>query len=172
MVKFSLKSQGVDTFLEEGGIRFKVSTFIASFVRYFLYSLIVIIALTQLGIQVLSLIFLISILWLVVITSLAFLAIFGTKEILSNVFAGLQLRNSAQISTGDVISIGNLKGKVKKVSFISTQVELGKDEIVNIPNIQFVKESYIILRSRKKLIVHLKMRFIALLLIFERIPFL
>ena len=149
IIKFSIKSNGIDALLEEAGIKFKISNTASAFARYFLYSVILVIALTQLGIQVLELMILLSILWFAVVFTLAVFSIFGLKEMLPDICAGLYLRSSKRLIAGDKISFGQLKGNVQKVGFVSTEVEVGK-EVAYVPNGQLLKGHYTIFRVPRK----------------------
>ncbi len=149
IIKFSIKSNGVDALLEEAGVKFKVSNTASAFVRYFLYSVILVIALTQLGLQVLELMILLSILWLVMVSTLALFVIFGLKEMLPDIFAGMYIRSSKRLIAGDRLSFGQVKGGIKKVGFVSTEVEVGK-EIAYVPNGQLLKGHYTVFRVPRK----------------------
>lgn len=149
VIKFSIKSNGIDALLEEAGIKFKISNLAAAFARYFLYSVILVIALAQLGLQVLELMILLSILWFVVVLTLAVFAIFGLKEMLPDICAGLYLRSSKRLVAGDKLSFGQIKGNILKVGFVSTEVEIGK-EVAYVPNGQLLKGHYTVFRSPRK----------------------
>ena len=146
LVKFSLKSNGIDALLEEGGFKFKVSGIAAAFVRYLFYSTIIVIALAQLGFHVLELTIMVSSLWVVAVSTAALFMFFGLKEMLPNIFAGLYLRNSRQLSAGDRISFRELKGTVRRIGLMNSEIEVGKG-VACIPNICLIREIYCVTRA-------------------------
>ncbi|MFH1471076.1 MAG: mechanosensitive ion channel domain-containing protein [Candidatus Micrarchaeota archaeon] len=149
VMKFSLKSNGVDSLLEESGVKFKISSTAASFVRYFLYSVILVVVLAQLGLEVLELNILLSVLWSAVVLTLMLFTVFSLKDMLPDIAAGLYIRNSQRLSAGDKISFEQIKGSITRVGFISTEVEVGK-ELAYIPNGRLLKGLYTVSRVPRK----------------------
>ncbi|HIH19430.1 TPA: mechanosensitive ion channel [Candidatus Micrarchaeota archaeon] len=99
-----------------------ISTPIASLVRYFLYAIIFITAFLQLGIRAEGLLAFVLAASVVFLAAAAILAVFSLKDHVPNLTAGLYLRRSKIIGTGDTLTACGISGKVAGITTLATIV--------------------------------------------------
>ena len=95
-------------------------------VQVFLWIILVIIILANLGVNITVFIAGLGI--------IGFIIGFATKDILSNVFAGLMLIISRPFKVNDVVKIGGIEGTVKSLGIIACVVHTKKPDYVMVPN--------------------------------------
>jgi len=95
-------------------------------VKVFLWIILVIIILAILGVNVTVFVAGLGI--------LGFIIGFATKDILSNVFAGLMLIISRPFKVGDNVLVAGVEGVVKSIGLIACVVHTKKPEYVMVPN--------------------------------------
>ncbi len=143
IVKFKLYDYGIDDIAKEIGVDVKLSSVIALFLKYFLYLVIGVAALTQLGFQTQSISSLVTSLGTVGIISVSLVFIISVKDVLPNITAGMYIRSSGSLKKGEKITAEGINGKVKHVGFVFTELESGKKRII-VPNSALVKGKYTI----------------------------
>jgi small-conductance mechanosensitive channel len=141
IIRFKLQEYGLDQISYESGVKVRISALVALFLKYFIYVVIVTMALAQLGFQVLSIIILLSILWFICTVTVALLFIFATKDFLPDITMGLYIKSTGCFKKGDTIESGGIKGKVISIGLIVTEVSSGS-KVHRIPNSLILKSSY------------------------------
>lgn len=125
VVKYKLR----DTFdedAEEAGV-FNFSTSVATYVRYFSYTLILLTVILQLGIKADNLIFLVLSSGIIVLLTIAVLLIISTREYVSNISAGKYLKTNKVLAKGDFLEINEVRGKIEEINLMMTVIsENGK----------------------------------------------
>jgi len=121
---------------EEAGIRFfkdeTLGRFSGGLIKYTIAMVIVIIILSLLGLDTVSLVVLLAF----VLGTVFLLLILGSKNIIPNISAGIQVKNMVKV--GDVIRIGEYKGKVEKIESTNITIVSGKERVI-IPNSMLVE---------------------------------
>ncbi len=143
IVKFKLYDYGIDDIAKEIGVDVKLSSVIALFLKYFLYLVIGVAALAQLGFQTQSISALVTSLGTVGIISVALVFIISVKDVLPNITAGLYIRSSGFLKKGEVIAAEGINGRVKRIGLVFTELERGNKRII-MPNSAIVKGKYTI----------------------------
>lgn len=124
----------IDEFLKE--TKLPSNKILLSCVRYFIYIVSFIMALSQLRISTDVL--------LVIAGVFSFFGcifvVIGTKDISSNFFAGLQIMWYKSLKVGDVVKTPEIEGVIEEIGIISSTVKSNKGEYVVIPNSKLANE--------------------------------
>ncbi len=99
-------------------------------VRYFIYALVGITALTQLKIS--TGVFVITVTVIMVLWSV--ITVIGVKNIVPNFFSGIFIVFYGQIKVGDKIKVQDVEGVVEEISLISTKIRRDDGKYLLIPN--------------------------------------
>ena len=132
---------------EQAKLNIPLEEFISSIVRYLIYLIAVITALSQ--IELASTIFYILV-GLILATLLAFV-ILAVKDFIPNAVSGFILHKKNKFKIGDTIEVNNIKGKIIEISLLETKIKVKSKDIVFIPNSLLTKSEVKILNegSRK-----------------------
>ncbi|MBI5222909.1 mechanosensitive ion channel [Candidatus Micrarchaeota archaeon] len=122
------------------------STTAATYVRYFLYTAILLTVFLQLGIRADSLMFLMLGVGGIVLVTLSVLFIISSKDYVSNISGGMYLKNNKILSPGDFLEISGIYGEVEKLTLIST-ILIKDGKRFYIPNSRITKEIFSIKRK-------------------------
>ncbi len=115
-----------DKLLAKTQLEKSLSGFLRSLIRILLYVIVVLVALGTLGLNVSSLVALLS------VASLAItLAVQGT---LSNIAGGIQILTSHPFRVGDYVEIGGVEGTVKEIGMIYTRLITLDNKALYLPN--------------------------------------
>ena len=68
---------------------------------------------------------------------------FGMQNIINNFFSGLILIFSRTLQAGDIVEVGGVIGKVRKISVRATMVETYDNAVIYVPNAEFVSNRLI-----------------------------
>lgn len=131
ILKKLLKEVEINNIIKEQfKLNFNLSQLITSIIKYFIYAITIILVLNQLGVskKTLQITFLIIVILAVIFTVLAF------KDWLPNLISGILILKNKNIKPGYQIKINNIKGTIKKVNLIETQIETNNKELIFIPN--------------------------------------
>lgn len=109
-----------------------VSTFSGGVIKYSIALMSIIMALSLIGLDTISLMIILSV---VLLASVSIL-ILGLRDMIPNFAAGLHLKKSLKI--GQEVRIGKYSGKVEKVEPLCTVINNGKTN-VSVPNSELVK---------------------------------
>jgi small-conductance mechanosensitive channel len=110
---------------------------------YVIYIFAIIMALNQIGLTATILNFLAAAILVIIIISV-FLSL---KDFLPNLFAGFGLLKGGKIKEGDRIKIKDIEGKITRINLTEVEID-SKGDILHIPNSLFVKNEYLIKRSK------------------------
>ena len=125
----------VTRFLEKSKLERSLHTFIRTAVKVVLLFLTVLMVAKTLGIDVTSLIALLSVFGLAV--SLA------VQNSMSNVAGGIQLLSSKPFVVGDFVEAGGVSGTVVDVGIFYTKIRTGDNKMIQVPNSQIANEKII-----------------------------
>jgi len=135
-----LKEIELNKILKRAHVNLALEQTLGHVVTYFVYFVTIITALKQLDLQ--TLVFdLIAIAALIVIIISILLAI---KDFIPNAISGFMIYQKGIIKEGDKIKIGDLEGKVKKISILETEIETKKGDTIHIPNSNITKKEVIV----------------------------
>jgi small conductance mechanosensitive channel len=115
----------------------------ADIVKYFVYFIVVIMALNQLGVTT-------TILYMVAgaIILIAILSVFlGVKDFIPNFFAGLLIHRKKFIKVGDMIKVKGIKGEIIHINLVETRIKTKSGDIIYIPNSNLTKEEVVKLKK-------------------------
>lgn len=124
LVKFLLKL--IKKIMNKSKVEHTVNTFIYSIIKILAYAIVVITALSTIGVNVTS-----------IITTFAAAAItagLALQESLSNIASGVVILMSKPFVAGDILEFEDVKGYVMSIKIFSTQIHTFDNKIVNIPN--------------------------------------
>src|SRR3989344_7609867 len=104
---------------EQLKLKISAEEFISFTLKYLIYFITIIIALTSLGVstRILQMIFGIFLAVAIVFVILAF------KDFAPNVISGIYILRSKKIDKGDHITIDNLEGRVLNINLVETKIE-------------------------------------------------
>ena len=115
-----------DKLLSRNQLEKSLSGFLRSLIRILLYLIVVLVALGTLGLNVSSLVAILS------VASLAItLAVQGT---LSNIAGGIQVLTAKPFRVGDYVEIGGVEGTVKEIGMIYTRLITLDNKALYLPN--------------------------------------
>ena len=138
----------VTRFLENSKLERSLHTFIRTGVKAVLLFLTVLIVAKALGIDVTSLIALLSVFGLAV--SLA------VQNSMSNVAGGIQVLSSQPFVVGDFVEAGGVSGTVADVGIFYTKIRTGDNKMIQVPNSQIANEKIVNYTAEEKRRVDLK----------------
>ena len=146
ILKKVLKGMEVDKILKKQlKIKFSLESRLVSLLKYFIYALAAIIALTELGLptSILKLIF-----FIILGITLLFL-LFSFKDWIPSVLAGLYIIHTKKIKRGDTIKTQGFSGTVKKVSLLETEFRSKTKEKIFMPNSLLMRQELRIVKGGK-----------------------
>ena len=138
----------VTRFLKKSKLERSLHTFVRTTTKVVLLFLTVVIVATALGINVTSLIALLSVFGLAV--SLA------VQNSMSNVAGGIQVLSSKPFVVGDFVEAGGVSGTVTDVGIFYTRICTGDNKMIQVPNSQIANEKIINYSSEEERRVDLK----------------
>lgn len=97
------------------------------------YVLVILLALSTLGIQWNNLAWIVS--------ALSVGIGFGLQEIVKNFISGLILLTERTIKVGDLISISGIEGDIRRINVRATEIQLGDRSTVIVPNSQLISQN-------------------------------
>lgn len=109
---------------------------LGNLVRYTAYLIVVIMALSQLGIST-------GVLMIVtgaIFATIGLIVVAGMRDIASNVVAGMHLLYEKTLNVGDTIELGEHEGIIEDIGFVKSIIKKKNGEHVVIPNSELMKE--------------------------------
>jgi len=144
LVKRVLHELEVDKILKnQAGVRIPLEDVLSSIVKYLVYSVAVVMALTQLGLNTIVL----YILLFVMLFMLFAFIVLAFKDFIPNFSAGFFIHQKGMIKKGDYIIVNGAEGRVVNVSLIETEIETNKKDRIFIPNSILTKNR--VIKKRK-----------------------
>ena len=136
----------VDKILRKVGIKVSLGVVLGTIVSYVIYFVAVMMALNRFGLAT-KFLGLISVILLVFFLVSFVLAL---VDFVPNAFAGLVIHQKEKVCVGDVVSVGNLTGKVVKMSLLGVELVTVKKDVIHVPNSVFLKSALVVKRKVKK----------------------
>jgi small-conductance mechanosensitive channel len=130
----------LDKNIKKAGIKLPLEKYIANFVKYFIYFIAVIWALTELGLTTTVLNMISAVVLILILISL----ILAIKDFIPNVIAGFFLHRKKIFKQGDKIIIHDLKGTIQKITLTETEIKTEKGDTIYIPNSHITKKEVVI----------------------------
>jgi len=106
-----------------------IEQFLSSVSKYLVYFVALIIALNQLGLASTVLYIILGVILLFIV---AFI-ILAIKDFIPNVISGFVIQHRKLLEKGEKVRIGDIEGKVEKITLTEVQIKSG-DEVIVIPN--------------------------------------
>ncbi|VVO55328.1 hypothetical protein PS858_00496 [Pseudomonas fluorescens] len=97
------------------------------------YALVILMALSSLGVQWTNLAWIVS--------ALSVGIGFGLQEIVKNFVSGLILLTERPVKVGDLISISGVEGDIRRINVRATEIQLSDRSIVIVPNSQLISQN-------------------------------
>ena len=66
---------------------------------------------------------------------------FGLQEIVKNFISGLILLSERPVKVGDLVSLGNVEGDIRRINVRATEIQLGDKSTVIVPNSQLISQN-------------------------------
>lgn len=107
-------------------------------IKWLVYIMTVIIALKQLGIEIIVL----NILFAGIVLFCTIGLLLGLRDFIPNAVGGLLLYKKKTIKQGDIIRINDIEGKIKEMTLVQTILETKNREMIYVPNAYLVKEYF------------------------------
>jgi len=121
------------------GLRLKLESMAASFVKYFIYFVFTVWALDRIGLG--SIVLNIIAGGAVILIILAFLL--SIKDFIPNAIAGLFMQFKGIVRKGDEIRCNDVEGKVVEVELVETRIQAKNGDIIFIPNSNLIKNTVV-----------------------------
>ncbi len=146
LTKKFLHSFEIDDVLGKQGFKFPIEKFIASIVKYIVYFMGIVWALSQLGLAttVLQAILVVVLILIIAIIILAF------KDFIPNITAGFFIFQKKEIQPGDYIYVDNVEGKVIEIDLVETKLKAKGGDVLLVPNTVLLKNEVRKKETKKK----------------------
>ncbi len=144
LIKKLLHEFELNRILKESGMKISVEELSSNFVKYIIYFIGIIWALSQLGLAttVLEVILIIILIILVIFIILAF------KDFVPNITAGIFIHQKELFKKNDVIKVKHIQGKIVDMGLVETKIKTKDGDIVIVPNAMITKSE--IIKKKKK----------------------
>ena len=120
-------------------LHLRLEQWVGVVLKYIIYVIAVLWALSQLGIT--SILLQLGIVILIVVVSVIILLQF--KNFLPNLIAGIMIQRRRLIIVGEKISVGAVEGRVRAIGILETKMETKDGDIAFIPNTLIIKEEHL-----------------------------
>ncbi|MBI2085415.1 MAG: mechanosensitive ion channel [Candidatus Aenigmarchaeota archaeon] len=140
LVKFNLRDVGIDKFADETRTP-KASSVVSAALKFFLYLVLTLVALSNLGVEVVLLNTLTTAFGVSAIIAVVSTVFWAVKDILPDITSGIYLRNSLMLKGGDGIAFAGKKGKLMRVGLLVTEIK-HQNEVVFVPNSSILRKSF------------------------------
>ncbi len=120
---------------EQAGVKIPVEEFVGSLVKYVVYFIAIVMALTQLGLK--TIVFYILLVMLLLI--LVIFVVLAFKDFIPNMTAGFFIHQKRLVKKGDFIKVGDVEGRVVAVGLVETQIKAKNGDIIYVPNAVMTK---------------------------------
>ena len=145
-MKYFFKRPEVQKTISDLGYEAPLVDLILVTVRYLLYFITIIVALSQFGFA--TIVF--NILIIALILLVAFFMIYSLKDVISNAVAGVFLHMTKAINPGEEITVGVYKGKITEISLMTTTLKDSTGRTIVIPNANLTRKEIIKSKTLKK----------------------
>tara|TARA_Y100000031_G_C8148285_1_gene351079 strand:- start:203 stop:802 length:600 start_codon:yes stop_codon:yes gene_type:complete len=127
-------------------VNLQVEQLMGHFVRYFVYFITIVTALSQLGIITTVLQMLSAAVIILIIVGI----LLGVKDFVPNMFAGFYIYRNKFLEVGEVVQVKGITGTVKDITLVETKLETKSGDVVYIPNGVIIKTEVIKLKTNGK----------------------
>ncbi|MDD5182017.1 MAG: mechanosensitive ion channel [Candidatus Nanoarchaeia archaeon] len=145
-LKYFFKRREVQKTISDMGYEAPLVDLILVTIRYLLYFITIIIALSQFGFA--TIVFNILIIALIVLV--AFFVVYSLKDVISNAVAGVFIHITKSIKEGDNITVGVYSGKVQEITLMTTMLKDSTGRTIVIPNANLTRKEIIKEKALKK----------------------
>ena len=144
LVQKLLHEVELNNILQKAGVKIKLEDALSKLITYFIYFITIIWALNSLGLTT-------TILNMVSATFLILLIVailLGIKDFIPNLISGFFIYRKGIIKPGDKIKVGNLTGRVIRISLIETEIKTSSGDAVYIPNSTLTKKEFAVKKKK------------------------
>ncbi|MFH1455611.1 MAG: mechanosensitive ion channel domain-containing protein [archaeon] len=139
IIKKILHELELNRVLKEAGLKISIEELTASFVKYIIYFIGIIWALSQLGLATTVL----EILLIIILVILVIFIILAFKDFVPNITAGIYIHQKELFKKGDTIKVKHIQGKIIETNLIETKIKAKDGDIVIIPNAMITKSEIV-----------------------------
>jgi small conductance mechanosensitive channel len=120
----------IDRILQNQGMGFPYESFVGSTVQYLIYISGLIMGLTFLGLDVITLYL---VLFIILALLIAFILL-SLKDFVPNFIAGIIISYTKKVKKGEKLQLDHMEGKVLEVNILDTKMKIHDGDIVLMPN--------------------------------------
>ena len=139
LIQRILNELELNRILRKEGIKLPLEEFIGSLVKYTVYVIALILALSQIGLTEIVL----NILIIILLVLIIFFIILAMKDFVPNFSAGLYIHQKSMFKAGDKIKIRNTEGTVIRIGLVETKIITKGNDTIYIPNSLIIKNELI-----------------------------
>ncbi len=121
------------------GLRFSIEDIISASLEYFTYFMAIVLALNQ--IRAGELVF--NAIAFFIMFFLLFSIFLSIRDFIPNMMAAIVINSRHLVKKGDYVKIDGIEGRVVETTFHAVKIEIGKKEIVYIPNRTVIKNKIV-----------------------------
>lgn len=139
LVKRLLQELELNKILKEQGMKMPLEELISSFVRYIIYFIALIFALSELGLETIAF----SIILGVILVIMIAFVVLAFKDFIPNVTAGFFIHQQGIIKKGDRIKFRSSEGVIVHTDLNETRLKLDNGDVIFIPNSILIKDEIV-----------------------------
>jgi len=126
--------------IKKAGLELELEDLLSNISTYLIYFFTIIWALNSMGLTT-TILNMVSAAFLILIIISIILAI---KDFFPNLISGFFIYRKGLIKVGDKIKIDNMKGTVKKITLIETEIKTSSGDVIYIPNSTITKKEVLV----------------------------
>ncbi len=134
----------LNNILKKAGVKMELEDILSNLATYLIYFFTIIWALNSMGLTT-TILNMVSAAFLVLIIISIILAV---KDFFPNMIAGLFIYRKGLIKIGDNVKIDNIRGTVKKITLIETEVKTSSGDTIYIPNSNITKKEILVKKKK------------------------
>lgn len=130
----------LNNILKKAGVKLQLEDLLSNIATYLIYFFTIIWALNSMGLTT-TILNMLSAAFLILIIISIILAI---KDFFPNLISGFFIYRKGIIKVGDKIKVGNITGKVKRITLIETEIKTSSGDTIHIPNSTLTKKEVLV----------------------------
>ncbi len=135
MLKFLRKIEFDKTIRRATSYTGSLAKMLSDMLSYLIYFVAILMFLESLGLTPLVLNFI----FVIVLVIIGISMLLAIKDFIPNFVAGYTIRRNGLFKVGSRIKVGEVQGKIAKMSLLDTHVKTSKDDLMVIPNSYFIR---------------------------------
>ena len=140
LVRKTIKRLEINKLLKRASIKFDAEEFSENVSKWIIYIITIFVALNELGIGTIVL----TIVLIAMIIIVIILLLLSLKDMIPNIAAGFYIHSKKELKKGDVVKVGNIKGKIEYINLIQIRIRDSKGNIIVIPSSALTQDKFTI----------------------------